>query len=152
MADTAELQRLNRLFPQIPLVTAMQVHALDYDQERLRLGAPLDANVNDKGSAFGGSLAAVMTLSGWGLVTLQLQAHGLEADVFVADSQIRYLSPLYTDLVAEATLAPGQDWAPFLATFRQRGRARAQVTARVALPDGRAAVEMSGRYVAKRRR
>ena len=70
----------------------------------MQLHAPLDANVNDKGCAFGGSLAGVMTLAGWGLLTLKLEEAGLEGEVYVADSQLRYLKPLYADLQAEARL------------------------------------------------
>ena len=89
----------------MPPVAAMQVSIAGYDGTRLRLHAPLARNVNDKGCAFGGSLASLMTLASWGLVALRVQAAGLEADVFVADSQVRYLAPLFADLEAEAELA-----------------------------------------------
>lgn len=132
----------------MPPVAAMQLRIEACDAAGMRLHAPLAAHVNDKGCAFGGSLVSLMTLAGWGLVAAQVRQAGLEADVFVADSQVRYLAPLYDDLVARATLADGEAWPDFLATLRQRGRARVAVDASVALPDGAPATVAASRYVA----
>lgn len=145
MADATQLQST---FQAMPPVLAMEVGIVGFDGESLRLRAPLAANVNDKGSAFGGSMTSLMTLAGWGLVVLRLQLAGLQADVFVADSGVRYRKPLYADLEAEALLAPDESWEPFLASFIQRGRARIGLQARILLPEGGVAAELAGRYVA----
>ncbi|MEP6907331.1 MAG: YiiD C-terminal domain-containing protein [Pseudoxanthomonas sp.] len=129
-------------------LAAMHAQVLDYDGAQLRLTAPLALNVNDKGSAFGGSMTSLMTYAGWGLVILQLQQASMAADVFVADSSVRYLKPLYGDLLAEATLAPDQSWPSFLQTLAQRGRSRIQLHARIVLPDGQVMADLAGRYVA----
>ena len=89
-----------------------------------------------------------MTLAGWGLVTLRLQAAGLAADVFVADTEVRFRAPLFADLEAEASLAEGESWDAFLAALRERGRARVFVDACVRLPAGGVAVESRARFVA----
>jgi len=141
--------RLKALLSRMPPVVAMGVAVERYVAGKLVLAAPLSVNVNDKGSAFGGSLVSLMTVAGWGLVTLQLHAAGLEgAEVYVADSQVRYLAPLRSDLQAESQLAQGQDWSKFLSTFRQRGRARIELSMQVPLPDGQPATEMRARYAA----
>jgi thioesterase domain-containing protein len=72
----------------------------------------------------------------------------LEADVFVADSQIRYLAPLFADLDVQAELAADAAWPSFIATLRERGRARIGLVARAMLPDGGVATEFTARYVA----
>lgn len=140
------LESLNAQFRQMPPVSAMALHAVAWDGDVLRLQAPLAANVNDKGSAFGGSLAGAMTLAGWGLLTLKLEEAGLHAEVYVADSQLRYLTPLKADLVAEARLEPGTDWDGVLRAFRERGRARVTIAARIGAGDGAAAAELGGRF------
>lgn len=145
------LHRLEAELLAMPPVAAMRLRLGEYDGLRLRLHAPLDANVNDKGCAFGGSLVSLMTLAGWGLVSARLLEVGFDADVYVADSEIRYLAPLYADLVAEATLAEGESWETFLTTLRARGKARLEIVATVALPEGGVATESRSRYVAKRR-
>jgi thioesterase domain-containing protein len=144
------LDALNNQYLAMPPVAAMGIRAVAFDGERLQLQAPLAANINDKGSAFGGSMAGMMTLAGWGLLTLKLEAAGLVADVYVADSQIRYLRPLLSDLHAQAWLEPSLDWGLFLDTFRQRGRARAGVLASLQGPDGEPVAELSGRFAALR--
>ncbi|WP_295910791.1 YiiD C-terminal domain-containing protein [uncultured Xanthomonas sp.] len=144
----AFLQQLQRQFQAMPPVAALQVAVHEYAEQRLQLVAPLAANLNDKGNAFGGSLGSVMTLAGWGLVNCELHRAGLQADVYVADSQVRYLSPLYADLHAQANADAEADWAVFVNTFRQRGRARIGIQAQVGAPGAAAAATMSGRFVA----
>lgn len=142
------LERLQHHYQSMPPVAAMQVEIAGYDGHRLQLRAPLALHVNDKGCAFGGSLASMMTLASWGLVSLHVEAAGLQAEVFVADSQIRYLAPLFADLEVQAELAPESSWPGFIATLRERGRARTGVVARALLPDGGVATEFTARYVA----
>ncbi len=144
------LDALNAQYRAMPPVAAMQIRALAYDGQHLELVAPLDANVNDKGCAFGGSMAGMMTLAGWGLLTLKLEALGLAAEVYVADSHVRYLKPLYADLHAHARLDPGVDWDAFVRSLRERGRARATVLATLCDPDGGLVAELSGRFAALR--
>ena len=135
----------------MPPVVAMGLSIVEATGERLRLHAPLAPNINDKGCAFGGSLTSLMTLAGWGLITLRLAEAGIEADVFVADSEIRYRAPLYADLEATAALVDGESWQVFLDTLRSRGRARLGVLAEVALPEGGVATECRSRYAVKLR-
>lgn len=144
------LDSINAHYAAMPPVAAMRIRATAYDGQVLRLHAPLAQNVNDKDSAFGGSLAGIMTLAGWGLLTLRLQAEGHAAAVYVADSHVRYLKPLYSDLEAEARLDPELDWATFLRSFRERGRARAAISAVVLGPEGVPVAELTGRFAALR--
>lgn len=152
MDPDALLAPLRAVCAAMPPLVSMQMSLQRFDGERLHVQAPLSANVNDKGSAFGGSLSALMTIAGWALATLKLKQVGLEADVYVADSTVHYRKPLLADLHAEAWLAPEADWNEFIEAFRRRGKARALLLAQVLLPDGGVAAELSGRYVALARR
>lgn len=143
---TEALNALDALFAAMPPVAAMGVRSLAGDGDCLRLHAPLAKNLNDKGCAFGGSLAGVMTLAGWGLATCRLQAEGLAAEVYVADSQVRYLAPLYDDLLAEARLAEGERWPDVLARLRQRRRARLSVRALTFDRRGAVVAELDARF------
>ena len=51
---------------------------------------------------------------------------------------------------AEAWLDEGTDWDAFLRSYRERGRARAQLLARVLDPEGATVAEFSGRFAALR--
>jgi len=146
--EGSALAALDHHYQSMPPVAALQLRIAGFDGECLRLQAPLAAHVNDKGCAFGGSLASLMTLAAWGVVTLRLQQAGLAADVFVADSQLRYRAPLFADLQAEARLADGASWDAFLSELRERGRAGTRLAACVRLPDGGIAADCQARYVA----
>ncbi len=145
-----ELAQLDRLLTAMPPVAAMAIRCESFDGEALRLFAPLSANVNDKDCAFGGSLASLMTLAGWGWLTLQATRAGQQAEVYVADSQIRYLAPLYGDLRAVARLAQGEDWPATLRCLAERGRARAAIQAEVLDAGGQPVATLAARFALKR--
>jgi thioesterase domain-containing protein len=146
----ARLYQLERQLHAMPPVRALALRIVGYDGDTLALTAPLEHNVNDKGSAFGGSLASLLTLAAWGLTTLKLDEAGLRGEVYVQDSQLRYLKPLYDELRIEARAAPEQDWRAFTTAFRTRGRARAQLAALVRDAQGNVVTTFEGRYVALR--
>ncbi|NII12324.1 YiiD C-terminal domain-containing protein [Oleiagrimonas sp. C23AA] len=147
-ANATELERF--ILDSIPLSRAMQMQLAGYDGQRLTLRAPLAPNANDKGCAFGGSLASLMTLAGWSLVELKLREAGEDCDLFIGNSELRYLAPVWEAISAEAELTEDPDWTRFFATLAQRGRARATIACRVPGAQG-AAAEMTARFVAKRR-
>ena len=148
--DTLVHDLETELLSTIPLTRTMQIRVLDYDGNALRLAAPLDPNIKDKGCAFGGSLASLMTLACWGLARTALVEGGHVADVYVQDSHIEYLAPIWTELVATATPGTGKSLADFVAMYHARGKARISLTARV---DnlGQEAARLSARFVAKKR-
>ena len=142
----SDLQSL--ILSEIPMARAMNLTLRDYDGACLTIAAPLPPNINDKGCAFGGSLVSLMTLAGWGVVVLKLKDLGRDCDVYVQDSTVRYLAPVWSDIVAIAQLADGGTWDDFAQSLAQRGRARANVSCRVPLDDGRDACTMQARFVA----
>ena len=147
-AEANPLALIARHFAAMPPVAALQLRVDGFDGDTLRLHAPLAAHVNDKGCAFGGSLASLMTLAAWGVVTLRLHDAGIGAEVFVADTQLSYRAPLFDDLRAEAWLADAAGWEDFIARLRERGRASIALDACMRLPDGGVAAECRSRYVA----
>lgn len=145
------LQRVQDKLLTMPPVAALQLRIDGWADDRLRLSAPLAANTNDKGCAFGGSLASLMTLAAWALTTVELASAGFEdAEVYVQDSTLQYVAPLYDALVAEAWLVDGQQWASFITSYRERGKARATLKAQVLRADGAVATRFEGRFVALR--
>ena len=74
MYDLAAL--LTEMRASIPLAQAMDLRGASYDGLTLCLQLPLAPNINDKGCAFGGSMASAATLTGWGLVRLAIGESG----------------------------------------------------------------------------
>ncbi|MHA6206093.1 YiiD C-terminal domain-containing protein [Dyella soli] len=154
--STTERQTLARklvtfMRDEIPLAQSMDLRLQASDEQVLSIAAPLGPNVNDKGCAFGGSLVSAMTLTGWGLVELELRMRGLDCDVFVGESTVRYLEPVWSDFHSEARLADGADWTTFFDTLATRGRARVEVTCQVPGSGEKPAATLEARFVAKRR-
>jgi thioesterase domain-containing protein len=134
----------------IPLARAMHLRVQAYDGQRLELGAPLAPNINDKGCAFGGSLLSLLTLAGWGLIVLKLRELDRPCEVYVQNSDVKYLAPVWEDFSARAQLAQDQSWDEFLRTLDARGRARLHVHCQVPLASGEDACVLRARFVAIR--
>jgi thioesterase domain-containing protein len=146
MTATADFER--SLLADIPLTRAMQLRVQAWDGDSLVLAAPLAPNINDKGCAFGGSLLSLLTLAGWGLIVLKLRALQLQCDVYVQDSEVRYLAPVWEDFTAQARLAEGESWDEFARALSSRGRARLRVACHVPLATGTEACVLKARFVA----
>lgn len=136
------------LLADIPITQAMQLQIAAWDGECLSLAAPLAPNVNDKGCAFGGSLASVMTLAGWSLVRLTTSQHGVDCDIYVQDSTIRYLAPVWNDFVAVASLEADDSFAGFFSTLHSRGKARLSIRCEIRSADGAVTTTLNARFVA----
>ena len=148
--DHAELaaQLQAYILEHIPLARAMALRVARHDGAELELTAPLTANINVKGCAFGGSMASLMTLAGWGLVELALRARGIECDIYVGDSIVRYREPLFGELRATARFAEADGLDLFLKTLAARGKARIQVVCATA-GEQQDAATLEAAFVAK---
>ena len=144
----AQLQ--DYILEHIPLAHAMQLRVARYDGTQLEMTAPLAPNINDKGCAFGGSLASLMTLTAWGLVDLNLRERGLACDIYVGDSSLLYLQPLLDDLHATARYTQRGSFPDFLETLSRKGKARIAVSCIVDAANGDAAT-LEAAFVAKSR-
>lgn len=144
LTDAAALTSF--LHQSIPLTAAMALELESCETDHVELKLPLEPNRNDKGCAFGGSLASAMTLAGWSLATLSLARAGLSGEVFVAESGLRYLLPVWSDCLACARLSDPAALPRAMTQLRRRGRARLQMLAEIRLPDGRTAASMQASY------
>jgi thioesterase domain-containing protein len=135
------------LYDDIPLTNAMGLTVLSYDGTSLVLQAPLAPNINHKNTAFAGSLNAVLTLTGWGLLWLLLKELDLAGKIVIQDSTVNYLLPVTQDF-SSTCLKPAPDQlARFEKTLRQHHRARLELEVNL-IEQERLAVSLKGRYVA----
>jgi thioesterase domain-containing protein len=141
---------LHWLHDSIPLTAAMQIDQLRFDGERLELAAPLAPNINDKGTGFGGSIAALATLAGWCLTTLYLRRQGLDCDVVIAQSSMSYQAPVTAGFSARVQLPQAPACEHLLARIAERGRGRLDLCVDVVC-DEQVVFSLQGRYVAIKR-
>ena len=134
-----------RIHTDIPLARHIGVRVSHFDGQSLVLSAPLAANSNHKGTAFGGSLFSLAVLAGWGLLTLKLAERGVEGELVIQDSKVSYLLPVTGDIVACATLPEAKELNRFLTAVERyrKGRIRLSVSIEHA---GREAVHFDGTF------
>jgi thioesterase domain-containing protein len=131
----------------IPLTAEMGIRVESWDDRGLILTAPFPPNRNDKGTAFGGSLSALVTLAGWGLTFLFLRDAGISADVMVRRTRIDYERPVRGDIATRCHMPEEQERNRFLEDVRRTGKARWTLIQEVA-GNGLPAVTCEGLFVA----
>lgn len=135
------------LHEQIPLTHAMGVKLESYDGARLVVTAPLEPNHNHLGTAFGGSLSALTTLTGYAMLWLQLGDRN--AHIVVRESTIRYKRPVRDILRAVCLRPDDESLAAFKATFQTTGKAHLKLQVQVIHAD-QVCVVFEGDFVALR--
>jgi len=147
---TAFTHRLQKYLDEnIPITQEIGIKVVRFDAKGLVLTAPLIANKNDKNTAFGGSLAAVIILSGWALTHLTLEELGVKGSTVVRRSKIDYLRPVKQDIYAICSMPAPEVVAQFKQDILEKGKARWELHARVET-EHELAVDFSGVYVACR--
>ena len=84
----------------IPLTRTMGVKVAGCTHEGLELCAPLEPNINHAFTAFGGSLAALTTITSWGMLWLLLDELRDQTQIIIQDSSLSYIRPVTRDFKA----------------------------------------------------
>jgi len=146
--DPAEKAWLaDTLTRQIPLGGAMALSIAHLDEQGLVLTLPLEANINDKGTVFGGAMASAMILAGWSLPRLLLRRAGVKADLVIGRCEIRFLKPVDGPFEARCRWPDASECEKFMAQIESRGRGRLELTPEIYSQDEVAAT-LSARYAA----
>lgn len=129
----------------LPTAQHMELAVDRYDGQSLRLHAPLAPSINDKLTAFGGSIYVVAVMACWGMVYLRCVEAGLDPDIVVAKAEIDYLLPVNDDIVAESVPALDDQWEHFFHSFDDRGRGKIELCSQV-IVRGEVAARFKGIY------
>ncbi len=120
------------------------IQVTDWSDGQVTLAAPLERNLNDKGTAFAGSIASMLSLAGWAAITLALREAGMEAEVMIVKSEIDYTAAVRSCLFAEAAVS-SREAERVIQELNERGRSRISLEARLH-SDGTDCARMSGSY------
>ena len=78
----------------IPLLNAMQLSFTSYEDLTLTMQAPLAPNINNKGTAFGGSIASICLFGGWAVSTLAFVDAGIHnTEIVVFRNEMTFERP-----------------------------------------------------------
>ena len=133
----------------IPISHQMGIKLISFDSAGLVISAPLLPNINDKQTAFAGSLATVVTLSGWALTMLTIKNVDLIADVAITHSEIEYKKPVTENFQAICAMPKKDSITDFISTLQSRRRAHWTISSSIindATND--IAVKFTGSYIA----
>ena len=132
----------------IPITQHIGITIARYDNNGLVLQAPLAGNTNPKGTAFAGSINALITLTGWGQIWLLLKELRIDGYVVIQNSHTDYLHPVTGDFAAFCH-RPEQDEIDKLEQgLKKKGKARLELSVAIRQGD-EVAVEFKGRYVVR---
>ena len=83
----------------------MHLKLVDYNDLVLTMEAPLAPNINNKGTAFGGSIASICLFGGWAVATLAFIDHDIHnTEIVVYKNDMTFERPARGHLVVQVTL------------------------------------------------
>jgi thioesterase domain-containing protein len=141
-------EKLERfLFEKIPLAKALAIRVVRVNGESAEISAPLAPNMNHMGTAFGGSLNAVLVLTCYSWLFNALEERGLAAHVVLKGNTIKYRCPVDNDFSAICSSPPKVEVERFFTTMKRKNRA--QILLKAVVPwNGGIASEFDGVFVA----
>ena len=133
---------------EIPLLNAMQLSFTDYRDLTLTMEAPLAPNINNKGTAFGGSIASICLMGGWAVSTLAFIEHGVDnTEIVVYKNEMTFERPARGHLTVRAYIEPA-DFEACLAKLKETDSGRVRLDIHVDLFQGEdRCATMKGLYV-----
>ncbi|MCG3696719.1 thioesterase domain-containing protein [Aliarcobacter butzleri] len=139
----------NKLHNEIPLTKFMDLKITKYDEKELITVAPLNKNINDKGTAFGGSLATLTVISGWSicwLISKELEINS--ENIVVIKNEHSYRKPVTKELICH-TKRPTKDEIENLKNkLLLKKSASIKISSQI-IEDGEVCVDFTGYYVIK---
>ena len=146
------LKQLEQLIVQeMPITKHLEFSLISEDDGKLRTNAPLQPNANHMGSAFGGSLSMLATLTGWAmmhqLVEDKMADMRRRVEVMIQESDIEYLKPVYENISVICERPDEDALERFQKMLDRWGRARLDLKCKIDAA-GERAVTFIGRYVA----
>lgn len=131
----------------IPLAHAMGVRVERCGADEMVLTAPLEPNHNHLGTAFGGSLSALATLTGYAFLWRELGEP--DAHIVIRRSELDYRHPVSGLLRAVCRPPEESALGAFRNAFHRAGKGRVRLRVDIE-EDGRVCVMFSGDFVALR--
>lgn len=138
------------LYQQIPLARALEVQVVQLGPEQVELKAPLGPNSNHMGTAFGGSLGALLILGCYAWLFNRMSELGEHCHVVVHSAHTDYLKPVTGDILIRCERKADEAWKKSLELFQRRGIARLNLESQVVSPSGEVLCRLEGEFVAKK--
>ena len=116
-----------------------------YNGQRLALSIDLKPSLNDKLTAWGGSLYGLTVMNCWGMYYLKCREQGIDPNLVVSHGEIDYIAPVQDDPIVSVCVGTAIDWVAVFDRVKTKGKATVSLSAEVH-SQGQKAVQFSGRY------
>ncbi len=142
-----ELQ--NKLHNEIPLTKIMEIKIQNYTNQELITTASLGININDKGTAFGGSLSTTTIISGWSLCWLISKELGFDSNnIVIIKNETSFRRPVTKDIVCHTKKPSLEEIQILKEKLLTKKSASLKIKSKI-IEDGEICVDFSGYYVIK---
>ena len=138
-----------KLHNEIPLTKFMNMKIENYNEKELITTAPLDVNINDKGTAFGGSLATITIISAWSICWLISKELGFNSNnIVVIKNEHSYKKPVTKNLVCVTTKPEENQLKNLKEKLLSKKSASIKIESKV-IENDEICVDFTGYYVIK---
>lgn len=138
-----------KLHDEIPLTKVMNIKIKSYDEKELISTAPLEININDKGTAFGGSLSTITIISSWSLCWLISKELGFDSkNIVVIKNENSYKKPVTKDIICYTQKPSKEEISILKEKLESKKSASIKINSMI-IEDNQVCVEFKGYYVIK---
>lgn len=138
-----------KLHDEIPLTKVMKIKIKSYDEKELISTAPLEININDKGTAFGGSLSTITIISSWSLCWLISKELGFDSkNIVVIKNENSYKKPVTKDIICYTQKPSKEEISILKEKLESKKSASIKINSMI-IEDNQVCVEFKGYYVIK---
>lgn len=150
LKSIAELRQYieETMLSKIPLLASMKAKVFQLSDLEFSIEAPLDPNKNHLMSAFGGSIAALATAAGWGMLMGELKKGNISASVVVVKSSIKYLQPVMSDFIASCSKESIVQWTGFFDKLKTNSHSKIKLCVKVVC-GGQVCAVLEGTFLAR---
>ncbi|WP_419764537.1 MAG: YiiD C-terminal domain-containing protein [Arcobacter sp.] len=140
----------NKIHTQIPMTKLMQLELKSMDNISLITTAPLHINVNDKGTAFGGSLSSITIISSWCIAYYLSEKLNLEkSSIVIVKNETKFLRPVRSDIVCTTYIPKDEEINILESKLEEKNSGTIKIHAQI-IEDKEICVDFRGTYYIKK--
>lgn len=138
-----------KLHSQIPMTKLMKLQVKSLDNKKLITTAPLDININDKGTAFGGSLNTMTIISAWSVCLLFTEQLGYDNSMIaIIKNDTSFEAPVTKNIICHTFLPTNEEIVIFEKKLKQKQSASLKIRSQI-IENEKVCVDFNGVYVIK---
>lgn len=138
-----------KLHSQIPMTRLMKLTIKSLDNTKMVTKAPLDININDKGTAFGGSLSSMTIISSWSLCYLLAKEIGIEEpNIVIFKNETKFLRPVTKDILCHTFKPTAEELEALKTKIKEKGSGSIKIYSQI-IENEKVCVDFEGTYVIK---